>query len=850
MKSRFLLMIVLAALGFGLSAQPLNWRESLYNPAKTSTITKENIMISEGASSLKYIFTDDGTPYFICDTFAVSPNTAYNFSIDYLDNDPAALISARLWFFAAGGTTYLNRYTTGNTVDSPNYQTLSLTGTSPATAVKAYIAIRMNATTPASFVSGTFYADNCKYTEGASTTNLIKNPGFEDWAPPVILPNSTLLNWKESLYDPLKTSVIVNDATAKTEGFFSLKYTFTDPGTPYFLCDTFNVTAGATYNFAIDYFDNDPQALISARLWFFAPGATTYLNRYTTGNTVDSPNWQTLLLNGTTPATATKAFIAIRMNVATPATFTSATFNADNCKYTENSGTTNLIKNPGFEDWKAPSGAPEFLTYKFAGLAPNVVGTIDKIAHTVALTVPYPTDVTALVSTFTLSDGATAKVGATDQVSGTTPNNFTSPVTYTLKSQDGTKTQDWIVTVAKTAATTGKDINTFKFEGLTPVVTGVVDLTAKTVKLEVPNATGVTALIPAITLSPNATVSPVSGVAANFTSPVTFTVTAQDGSTQAWVVTVTKTAAGQTTLFFEDFESLMTLPSTWTIRNNDGYIQDPDELRWQDSAWLVSTSSRPEVKGTKLAVSSSFCANMPLDGKADDWMILPSIALGDNSTLSWQALSLTSSGNYPDDYTVYIAPVTEGIPPTVAYFEENSNILINVAPESWSAFCGRPGAGLSNRSINLKNKVTTDAPNGWFNRNVYIAFVLTTDRYTNPATGVPNATAGGSELAIDNIRVVNSIITGLKDNKLNALGASIYPNPARNEVNIAFDLQSSGVAQISIMDLTGREIRTFTKSAGTGANNLKMNVSDLEKGVYLVRTLVNNKMNVTKLVIR
>ena len=213
-------------------------------------------------------------------------------------------------------------------------------------------------------------------------------------------------------------------------------------------------------------------------------------------------------------------------------------------------------------------------------------------------------------------------------------------------------------------------------------------------------------------------------------------------------------------------------------------------------------------------------------------------------------MSTTTSGNYPDDYTVYIAPVTPGIPPTVAYFEENGNILMNVAPESWSTAVGRPGTGLANRSINLKNKVTPDAPSGWYNRNVYIAFVINTDLYTNPTTGIPNSTSGGSALALDNIKVVDVINTGLADNKLNSLGASLYPNPARNEVHVAFNLQSSGVAQISIMDLTGREIRTFTKSAGSGANNLKMNVSDLEKGVYMVRTLVNNKMNVTKLIIR
>jgi hypothetical protein len=646
----------------------------------------------------------------------------------------------------------------------------------------------------------------------------------------------------------LKTSVILNDATTKTEGFFSLKYTFTDPGTPYFLCDTFNVTAGTTYNFSVDYLDNDPQALISARLWFFAPGGTTYVNRYTTTNTVDSPDWQTLSLTGTTPATATKAYIAIRMNVVTTATFTSATFNADNVKYTENGGATNLIKNPGFEEWKAPSGAPEFLSYKFEGLTPNVAGTIDKLAHTVTLTVPYVTDLTALVSTFGLTEGATAKVGTTAQVSASTPNNFTTPVTYTLTSQDGTKTQDWVVTVNKVAPTTGKDIVTFKFEGLNPVVTGVVVPGSKTVSLEVPNATNVTALVPTITLSANATVSPASGAAANFTSPVTYTVTAQDGSTEAWVVTVTKAAAGQTTLFFDDFESSPLLKPGYTLINNDNFPMATGEERWADSCWVVSTTSRPEMAGTHVAMASSY-VNMGLTDRVDRWLILPAVTLGNNSTLSWQAMSTTTSGNYPDDYTVYIAPAADGITPSVAYFEESANILQVVAPENWSAAVGRPGAGIANRSINLKNKITPDAPAGWYDKKVWVAFVINTDLYTNPTTGIPNSTSGGSALAIDNIKIVNDVITGL-NNKTEAFATSLYPNPAVKEVNIAFNAQSSGTAHITVVDITGREVINVNRNAGTGSNYLKVDVSELTKGIYFVNTRLNNKLNVTKLVVR
>ena len=54
----------------------------------------------------------------------------------------------------------------------------------------------------------------------------------------------------------------------------------------------------------------------------------------------------------------------------------------------------------------------------------------------------------------------------------------------------------------------------------------------------VPPDTDVTRLVPTIGASQYATVSPASGIAEDFTNPVTYTVTAQNGSVQKYTVTV------------------------------------------------------------------------------------------------------------------------------------------------------------------------------------------------------------------------------------------------------------------------------------------------------------------------
>ena len=99
----------------------------------------------------------------------------------------------------------------------------------------------------------------------------------------------------------------------------------------------------------------------------------------------------------------------------------------------------------------ALSSAKEVTSYKFeaaknAALTSDVIGTVNSGAHTIALTVPFGTTLTALVATFELSTSATAEVGSTAQASGTTANDFTNPVTYTVTAEDGS-TQDFIVTV-------------------------------------------------------------------------------------------------------------------------------------------------------------------------------------------------------------------------------------------------------------------------------------------------------------------------------------------------------------------------------------------------------------------
>ncbi len=177
------------------------------------------------------------------------------------------------------------------------------------------------------------------------------------------------------------------------------------------------------------------------------------------------------------------------------------------------------------------SSAKAITAFSFNGLTPNVTGTINETNHTVAVSAPYGTDVTTLVPTITISASATIA-----PVSGVAQ-DFTSPVTYVVTAQDAS-TQNYVVTVTVLPASSAKALTTFSFNGLTPSVTGTINETDHTVSLSVLYGTNVTALVPTIASSVSATLTPATGVAQNFTTPVTYTVRAQDNSTQDYVVTV------------------------------------------------------------------------------------------------------------------------------------------------------------------------------------------------------------------------------------------------------------------------------------------------------------------------
>ncbi|HBT94941.1 MAG TPA: hypothetical protein DEB24_01995 [Coriobacteriia bacterium] len=157
------------------------------------------------------------------------------------------------------------------------------------------------------------------------------------------------------------------------------------------------------------------------------------------------------------------------------------------------------------------------------GSADEVNASIDQGAKTIAVTVPYGTDLKSLTPKFDFTGVSAVSDPATP--------DFSKPVTYTVTGEDGRTLAVYTLNVTVAPPSAANDITSFVIAGNAGVVDGT------TIVVEVPFGTDVTDLTPVVAVSEFATYTPAG--AQDFTSPVAYTVTAQNGDVKTYTASVT-----------------------------------------------------------------------------------------------------------------------------------------------------------------------------------------------------------------------------------------------------------------------------------------------------------------------
>ncbi len=291
---------------------------------------------------------------------------------------------------------------------------------------------------------------------------------------------------------------------------------------------------------------------------------------------------------------------------------------------------------------------------------------IDHENLTISAEVMRGTNPTRLRPTITLSDGATSDPAVGASV------DFTNPVTYNVTGPGATSAKEWIVSVAVVPARTGTDFLTFELQDLVPFSS--IDKQKHIVSANLVDDIDLTNVVPVFTLSDGATSEPASGVAVDLSSPVTYTITAEDGTTtQAWVVSA------------QDFDPFIT---TWKTETNNEEISisfsgqdifDFDYI-WKnaDGDRLASGSFDNQIDGNTLAVNFSSPGNYSLEiiGAYPSFRNVPLDKLVDVNQwgdIQWKQMSLTFAGWEGETFSAKDQPDLRKVTSMFATFRDADN---------------------------------------------------------------------------------------------------------------------------------------------------------------------------------
>ncbi len=182
----------------------------------------------------------------------------------------------------------------------------------------------------------------------------------------------------------------------------------------------------------------------------------------------------------------------------------------------------------------AKSSEAKLLSFKVTS-DPAVEGIIDEENHSVLLNVPFADRWPWLWPQYSteVSEGATGRIEWNSW-----DDSFESGATYTVTAEDGVTKVAYTIT-AQMLPNSHAEITQVLFidpqtYAPTPgVYSARIDEAAKTISIYVKPGLDCSALAPTITFSTNASLEPASGTPQNFTAPVEYSITSEDGKTSA-----------------------------------------------------------------------------------------------------------------------------------------------------------------------------------------------------------------------------------------------------------------------------------------------------------------------------
>jgi len=109
-----------------------------------------------------------------------------------------------------------------------------------------------------------------------------------------------------------------------------------------------------------------------------------------------------------------------------------------------------------------------------------------------------------------------------------------------------------------------------------------------------------------------------------------------------------------------------------------------------------------------------------------------------------------------------------------------------------------------------------------------------------------NTNHAGSYLYADLLALSGNSSVG----ELNAISSyNVYPNPAKDKLNIECNLKQNTLVQVEVLDIQGKQIKAQDFTMNKGENQVSLDLSDVQKGIYFVRMTSDGESLSQKLVV-
>lgn len=145
---------------------------------------------------------------------------------------------------------------------------------------------------------------------------------------------------------------------------------------------------------------------------------------------------------------------------------------------------------------------------------------------------------------------------------------------------------------------------------------------------------------------------------------------------------------------------------------------------------------------------------------------------------------------------------------------------------------------------------TTPFGSGMYYNNRY-DYYAATSKYALFSISNETITSGAGTTTETLVAINSNYTLGMKESASEQLSnVTVYPNPAKDNININFNNENAENASYEIVNVLGQTVRTQNIPVAKGETLYNINLNGFESGIYFVKLSVGNKSSINKITVQ